>query len=169
MLILFSGVPCSGKSTLAMQTAEHLRVPYFSRDSLQSFLSDQNLVDGNTIDAYQLLFTLAEEQAKLNISMVLDAVFGRQFLRDEVLQISERQNIVLKPIYCHMSDNILWKERWERRQSSQTLPDWMTPNWDDILNIKNNFQAWETVDILSVDAVNPMEKNFKLVKDYLNR
>ncbi|GAB5491644.1 MAG: AAA family ATPase [Phototrophicaceae bacterium] len=169
MLILFSGVPCSGKSTLAMLTAEHLKTPCFVRDNLQEFLFKQGLVETNTVDGYHLLLKLAKEQLKLDVSVVLDGVFGKQGFRDEARQIAEQYNLEFKPIHCHISNQTVWKNRWHHRQSIHTVSHWMNPTWDDVLRIENNFQVWETADILSLDAINPVEQNFQLIKDYLNK
>ena len=168
MLIVFSGVPCSGKSTLATMTARHFKIPYFARDNLQEFLFQQGLVKENTVDGYRLLIKLAEEQINLGVSIILDATFGRRGFRDELRQIAEHHKTPFKPIYCYISNQDIWKDRWYKRQSLHPISHWMNPVWDDVLNIEDYFEKWDYTNLLSIDAMTPIDQNFQLVRDYLN-
>ena len=44
-LILFAGMPGSGKTTLARMVAQHLKFPIFSKDRVQRVLRDLNISD----------------------------------------------------------------------------------------------------------------------------
>ena len=52
VLILLTGLPGCGKTTLARKLAAHLRVPLFAKDRIQSTLRALNLAD-RTTEKYQ--------------------------------------------------------------------------------------------------------------------
>ena len=47
-LILFAGMPGSGKTTLARMVARQLKLPLFSKDRVQRVLRDHHLAAENT-------------------------------------------------------------------------------------------------------------------------
>ncbi|MBL8118000.1 MAG: AAA family ATPase, partial [Anaerolineae bacterium] len=49
-LILFAGMPGSGKTTLARIIARRMNIPVFAKDRVQRVLRDHNLAAANTGD-----------------------------------------------------------------------------------------------------------------------
>ncbi len=60
--ILYSGLPGSGKTTLAHALATHLQIPVFSKDRMERVLKADGLTDGGSITSYHLLLDMADEQ-----------------------------------------------------------------------------------------------------------
>src|SRR5712691_1279442 len=100
LLIMFSGIPGSGKTALARRLAEHLRIPLFSRDSAQKFLYEHQLIQSNTVEGYHWILRQAEEQLALGVSCILDAVFPRTEFRIIASQTAMRHQALFRPIYC---------------------------------------------------------------------
>src|SRR5713101_1968057 len=75
-LIVMSGLPGSGKSTIAERIAEKLLIPIFSVDPIESAIIEAGVQQGfeTGLAAYIVAATLASEQLKLGISVVIDAV-----------------------------------------------------------------------------------------------
>ena len=78
-LIVFSGLPGTGKSRLAEAVGRVLGIPVFAKDWLEATLIRSELIACNQNKplgsaGYQLLTTLAEPQLMLGQSAVLEAL-----------------------------------------------------------------------------------------------
>ena len=78
-LIIFSGLPGAGKSTLAEETARRLGIPVFAKDWLEASLLTSEMSPANPQKplgsaGYQLLSMLARRQLLLGQSAILDSV-----------------------------------------------------------------------------------------------
>lgn len=158
-LFMFSGVPASGKSTIAKAIATHYKIPYFARDDTQRFLGQQGLVTENTIDGYLWMLEMARIQCGLKIGCVLDAVFGKQGFRDDAQTIADATSAKFIPIYCTCSDKTLWNTRWHQRVEANHPAHWNNPTWADVERIANNFEPWTHPDVIRLDTVDRFELN----------
>ncbi len=86
-LILFSGLPGTGKSTLAEMLGRELSIPVFAKDWLEATLVRSGLTSTSEdkplgFVGYELLSVLAERQLRLNQSVILDSVASTQSIRN---------------------------------------------------------------------------------------
>jgi predicted kinase len=160
-LVLFSGLPGTGKTSLAQQVARQLAVPLFAKDRIQSALRVRGLADRETVDGYYLLFDLADEQLGLGISVVLDAVFPREGFRRLARDMASRHSAKFYPIHCYCSDEGIWLKRMKKRQ--QYVPNWTPVGWDEVKRIQTGYEPWEPEGVLFVDAISLFEENLARV------
>src|SRR5215472_7999587 len=75
-LIVMSGLPGSGKSTIAERLAQRLRIPVFSVDPIESAMLKAGIAQSfeTGLAAYLVAEVLASEQLNLGISVIIDAV-----------------------------------------------------------------------------------------------
>ena len=137
ILILFSGLPGSGKTTLAAKTAAYFHLPLFAKDRFQSSLLKNHLAERSTADGYHFMFDQTDQQLSLGVSVVLDAVFPLPGFRARVKEIAAQYNAVFLPVYCYCSSNSIWENRMQKR--SQLVPDWTPVGWEEVLRLKNIF------------------------------
>jgi predicted kinase len=76
-LVIFSGLPATGKTSLARSTASKLKIPLLRIDDVVAFIPEHMRIHANLFwDAMLgLLLGLVESQLKLGISVIVDAVF----------------------------------------------------------------------------------------------
>ena len=91
-LIIFSGLPGTGKSTLAEAVGRHLGIPVFAKDWLEATLIRSGLKpvsDDRTLGfaGYELLTILAQRQLMLGQSVILDSVAAAQTIRRHMASI----------------------------------------------------------------------------------
>ena len=164
-LILLSGLPGCGKTTLAHRLAKDLRIPLFAKDHLQSALRRQGLASRSGAEGYRMILDLAEAQLSLGVSVILDAVFPKVGFRREAEEIAHCHGAMLRPIYCYCSDEALWQERMTGRE--QLVPDWSPVGWEEVVRLRGDFQAWQPKEALFLDAVRPVEENFVQAKTWI--
>lgn len=164
-LIMFAGMPGSGKTTLARMLARHLNLPVFSKDRVQRVLRDHHLTAENTGDGYYIILDMADEQLDLGVSVILDATFPLDHFRMVASEIAARHQARLCPFYCHCSDDAVWHSRMNQRV--QYVPGWKPVGWDDVLRMRQYYQPWNENAVV-LDSIHQPETNFPRVLQAVN-
>ena len=170
-LIIFSGLPGTGKSTLAEAVGRSLSIPVFAKDWLEATLIRCELIPSNAnkplgSTGYELLTTLAERQLMLDQSVILDSVAGTQSIRDTWEHLSKRYQARLRVIECICSDESFHRTQLSKRE--RHIPGWHELAWSDVEKVKSYFLPWHE-ERLVLDMVNPREKNRSRAIEYCKR
>ena len=160
-LIVFSGLPGTGKSTLAESVGKKQRVPVFAKDWLEANLLSNGLVPTITekplgFASYDLMTTLAERQLMLGQSVILDSVASTETIRDTWRQMSKQYGADWRVIECVCSDQSLHRARLGTRK--RNIPGWHELTWSDVEKVKQYYAVWEEEHLI-LDMVNPFEEN----------
>lgn len=163
-LIQFSGLPGTGKSTLARKVAAKFRFPLLNKDHLEGILYRANFTNGSSIHGYHLLLETAELQLSLGVSVVLDAVFPREGFRDHVRDMAVKNKAQCYIIHTYCSDENLHQERLINRVSQ--VP-WSPVTWERVQELRSFYAPWQADEALFLDAINPLQDNFQAICDYI--
>jgi predicted kinase len=122
-LILVSGMPASGKSTLAKGLAAELRVPLFIKDDLKEILFDAGGYSEETMDeptsdrfgaqAMAILYYNARHLLDAGVSVLLEANFQADLATQQIEPFLSRANV--RQVHCHLPMQEI-VERFEERQ-----------------------------------------------------
>jgi predicted kinase len=168
-LIVFSGLPGTGKSALAEAVAREFGIPVFAKDWIEATLLRCELAPENPEKplgsaGYQLLTVLAERQLMLGQSVILDSVASTQSMRTTWRELAGKYNAEWVVIECICSDEMVHRARLGTRQRG--IPGWHELDWSDVERVKGYYHPWDE-DRLILDAIRPLEENLKLVFEYL--
>ncbi|MGL5875727.1 MAG: AAA family ATPase [Xenococcaceae cyanobacterium] len=120
VLIIISGLPCTGKTTLARKIARQFSIPLISKDDLKESLfdslgwQDRNWSRKLGIASYNLLDRLIESQVSFGRSLIVESNFMPQFSTQKFLNLKQKYALRIIQIYCQAEAIVLF-ERFKQR------------------------------------------------------
>lgn len=150
-LYIFSGLPASGKTTLAKQLAAATGSCYLRIDTVEQGLRDlaRIRVEG---EGYRLSYRIAQDNLSLGLSVVADSCNPIALTRREWEETAESAGASFVNIEVVCSDRIEHRRRAETRESQ--VPDLKLPDWDAIKN--REYHPWRQ-DVVRVDTAGRTE------------
>lgn len=165
-IIVVSGLPGAGKSTLAESISQELGLPIFSVDPIESAIIKSGIKKSfeTGLAAYLVAETLASEQLKLGLSVIIDAVSPIRESRDMWDNLADKHNAKLIIIECVL-DSELHKKRIEARvRNMHGIPE---VTWEDVENRRKEYLEWEEPRLV-LDTSNDGIKNLNKALEYIN-
>lgn len=142
MLIIFSGLPGTGKTTLAGRTARELAAVYLRIDSLEMGLVRSGLVSDQWDlgpAGYCAAQAVARDNLRNGMTVVADSVNPLQITRDAWRDVAARDNIPYLEIELLCSDGEEHKRRVENRRSD--INAHRPPTWQEVM--ERRFDPWD--------------------------
>lgn len=167
-LIIFSGLPGTGKSTLAEALGRQFNIPVFAKDWLEAVLLRNGLQpdkNGKSLGyvGYELLTVLAERQLMLGQSVILDSVASIQTIRYTWKELAVKYEADWCIIECICSDEFLHRERLSTRK--RNIPGWHELEWAEVERVKGYYQPWDEKRLI-LDMMHPIAENIIRVVSY---
>jgi predicted kinase len=164
-LVLFSGLPGTGKSTLASRLARELHTPLLCIDDVLG-----EVPEGAGIEFWDskvaILLRLAEVQLELGLSVILDSVFMNMD-RHHAQELARKHNARFYPIYVFISDAKVWKQRVNERYDEMNNKGVAT--WERIQRQRAHFRPWAPETALFIDSLESVERNYETVLNFVTK
>jgi predicted kinase len=172
-LVVFAGLPGTGKSSLGRALARELRAVYLDKDTIKDcamrLAGEMGLEQGARLAgalSYELLADLARDNLTLGVSVVVDSPAAYQTFRDRIKAVARAAKADLRLIECICTDEGLLRERIERR--SQDLPAYRTRDWQTYQQDQGRFERI-TDPRLIVDTAESEAVNLRKIGAYLGQ
>ena len=140
-LIATSGLPGSGKSTVAEGLARALPAPILSVDPIEAAMWTSGIPKPNTgIAAYKVAEAMATENLKQGLSIIVDAVNPVEAARMMWRDLANQFGVQVFFIECVCSDLNIHRERIESRvRNIDGMPE---VTWARVEQRRNEFEPW---------------------------
>ncbi|WP_161881818.1 AAA family ATPase [Deinococcus alpinitundrae] len=165
MLIVFSGLPGTGKSTLARQLSHKLNATYLRLDTVEAALLNTALQV--TVEGYAVLYALAEDNLRLDRTVVVDCVNPLPVTREAWHEVARRCSSQCIDIEIICSDETEHRRRVETRREDveNHAGQWKPPTWSNVQ--VNDYQPWMTSRFQLDTAKGTPQENFQALVELL--
>ncbi len=131
MLIIFAGLPGTGKTTISKMLTQKIHATYLRIDTIESTLADKYLNRESINDAgYMIASRIAEENLKSGNTVILDSVNPLEMTRRIYRKAAENACVPFLEIELVCSDSVEHRYRIENRKSD--LSGLRLPTWEDV-------------------------------------
>jgi predicted kinase len=154
MLIVFSGLPGTGKTSIARELARQMPATYLRIDTIEQALRSCGTLPQIMEEGYAVAFRVAEDNLKLGSAVIADAVNAVELAREAWIDVARRKNVRLTNVEVICSDEREHRRRVETRASD--IADLVPPTWQEVKD--REYHAWRQPRIIidtagrSIDA-----------------
>ena len=139
-LYIFSGLPASGKSTIAKKLVNHINATYIRIDTIEQGLRDVCNLEDLKGDGYRLSYRIVTDNLILGNDVVADSVNPWELTRNEWNEVATSIDIDYINIEVICSDLKEHRKRVENRKVE--VNNLKLPTWEEVLN--RDYHPWKT-------------------------
>lgn len=127
-IIIVNGLPCTGKTTIAREIAEHLGWPFIYKDGIKEILfdtigwSDRAWSKKMSLAAYELMYHQMEQLLKAKTTFVMESNFRADVHRKRLVDLQKQYNFEPLEILCYANGEKLFKRFKERARNGTRHP-----------------------------------------------
>ncbi len=139
-LIVFSGLPGTGKSSLARGLAQKTGAVWLRVDSVEQAIKDSGVVPGSIEDAgYRVLYALAYDNLLLGRDVISDSVNPWMLTRNAWRDVGLRAEAKVVEVEVVCTDIEEHRRRVDTRASD--VPGLILPDWRAVM--EHDYHAWD--------------------------
>lgn len=147
-LVVLSGLPGTGKSTVATLLIRALRTPYLRIDTIEQALVDSDELPNRPAAAgYLVGYALAEEQLRLGLDVIVECVNPLKVTRDAWAEVATSASASLLEVELICPDTQEHRRRVEHR--TVDVAGLLLPTWEQVR--ERAYEPWNR-DHLVVDT-----------------
>lgn len=156
MLVVLTGLPCTGTSAIAEAVARELSGALLSADPIDAALISSGIAldEWPDIAGYEVMKALAREQLSIGLSAVVDAVNPFDIVRQAYAEIAAEESARVSVIVTLCSDVGVHQQRVEQRHASGAK----SIDWDGVRRQIAYYEPF-TGDCLVLDAMDRADEN----------
>ncbi|HEX2911798.1 MAG TPA: ATP-binding protein [Chloroflexia bacterium] len=127
-LIIVSGPPSSGKTSLGRKVAKELKLPFIFKDGIKEMLfntlgwDDQKWAEQLNLATYGILFHFIEAQLQAGLSFVVEGDFKPQEHTEKFKELQRKYHYEPFQLICKADDKVLEERFKERAKSGERHP-----------------------------------------------
>lgn len=163
-LVIFSGLPGVGKTTLAKGVALEIQAAYIRIDSIEQAMARSVLNIESSEDAgYLAAYDIAKDNLRLGLNVVSDSVNSISLTRDDWFNVGKSNNAHIYEIEIICSDKNEHKRRVEERVAD--IQGHKLPEWSDV--IEREYEEWDRDHLVVDTAFLSKEESKNKILEYI--
>jgi predicted kinase len=157
VLIVVSGLPGTGKSTVARLVARARRAAVLSVDPIESAVVRAGMAQSfaTGLAAYLVVEAVADELLAAGFDVVVDAVSSVEPARDMWRHLAARHAVAMRVIVCETGDEVLARARLAGRDRGLAIDE---PSWEDHEERRREWAPWPEAHLV-LDGGSPADDN----------
>lgn len=166
MLIIFGGLPGTGKTTISKQVAKHLKAVYLRVDTIEQTLKNLDGYSDSLVigpEGYLISYAIAKENLALGLDVIADSVNPINITRHDWRQVAKEANTVFVEIELICSDKKEHQNRVEGRVAD--IEGHKLPRWNDVLN--KDYEPWESISMLIDTSRHTIDESVQKIIQYI--
>jgi predicted kinase len=165
VLIIFGGLPGTGKTTIARELARQIGAIHLRIDSIEQAIRDCS-PDAVGLDeaGYRVAYAIAEDNLRVGRTVVADSVNPLQITRDAWLEVGRRAQVITMEIEIICSDSREHRARVETRKPD--IFGLRLPSWEQV--ISREYHPWDREHIVIDTANRSLEQNITTLREALS-
>ncbi|AWN73481.1 AAA family ATPase [Legionella anisa] len=166
MLIIFGGLPGTGKTTISKIIAKRLNAAYLRVDTIEQTLINldgypDSLVVGS--EGYLISYAVARENLALGLNVVADSVNPIAITRHDWQEVAKQTESDFIEIELICSDEKVHQSRVEERIAD--IEGHNLPTWQDVLN--RDYDSWESKHIVIDTSKYSIDESVVIIMNFI--
>jgi predicted kinase len=142
MLIIFGGLPGSGKSAIAQSLAGQINAVYLRVDSIEQAIRSSRILSTDTEigpAGYMAIYRVAADNLRLGHSVIADSVNPIEITRLAYREVAEQAGVKFLEVEVICSDEAEHRHRVKTRRS--TVEGLTPPTWEQVAT--RRYETWD--------------------------
>ena len=149
MLIIFGGLPGSGKSTIARELARRIGAVHLRIDSIeQAFISSGIAGEDIGPAGYIAAYTVARDNLIVGRTVVADSVNPIEITRTDWREVALKNSSRFVEVELVCTNRAEHQNRVETRAAD--IPGHRLPTWSEV--VEREYEEWDSQDLLVIDT-----------------
>jgi predicted kinase len=164
MLVILSGLPGVGKSTVARELARQIGAAHIRIDSIeQAIMESENFCGQMNEAGYRVGYAVAVDNLRIGRTVVADSVNPLDITRDAWIEVARHGGTDAVEVELVCSDSTEHRRRIETRPADEP---WLKPlTWQDI--VSRDYQPWNRKHLIVDTARHSVEQVVAIIREIL--